>query len=108
MARNGGKRAIREWVCTLFRNESGALSSDMIRLAVGHTAAAWGEPPEGGFVTFVDPDRTRRKRDPGRCYRKAGWRPDGVTGGGYVRLRLPAVDIQPIAITMGPLLEYTP
>lgn len=105
MARTGGVREIREWVCTLFRNEGAGLSSDLIRLAVGHTANTWGEVPAGGFVTFVDPDRTRHKRDPGRCFRKAGWLPDGITGGGYVRLRLPACNIHPIAVELGPLFS---
>ena len=25
------------------------------------------------MITFVDPGKTRRKRDPGRCFRKAGF-----------------------------------
>jgi hypothetical protein len=63
------------WVCSLFRNESTTLSSLLIRDAVAATLAAWGTPPALGFITFVDSSKTRRKRDPGRCYRKAGWRP---------------------------------
>jgi hypothetical protein len=48
-----------------------------------------------GFVTFVDTDQTRKKRDPGRCYLRAGWhyarKHDGSrdsTKGGLVVLRL--------------------
>jgi hypothetical protein len=76
------------WVCSLFRNESDRLSSDLIRLAVAHTLWRFGTPPSEGFVTFVDPTKTRRKRDPGRCYRKAGWLPWGYTKGGLVALGL--------------------
>jgi hypothetical protein len=74
-------------VCSLFRNEGALLSSDLIRAAVAATRAAW-EPPPLGIVTFVDPAKTRRKRDPGRCYRRAGWSHVGETAGGLVALQL--------------------
>lgn len=76
------------WMCSCFRNEGAGLSSELIREAVAATRAVWGDPPALGFVTFVDPDKTRRKRDPGRCYRKAGWRVCGETAGGLVALQL--------------------
>lgn len=75
-------------VCSLFRNEGPALSSTLIMAAVAATRAVW-EPPALGIVTFVDPEKTRRKRDPGRCYRRAGWEPVGYTAGGLVALQLP-------------------
>lgn len=75
-------------MCSCFRNEGAGLSSELIREAVAATRAVWGDPPALGFVTFVDPDKTRRKRDPGRCYRKAGWRVCGETAGGLVALQL--------------------
>lgn len=75
------------WVCSCFRNESEYLSSDLIRSAVAATRAVWGEPPSLGMVTFVDRDKTRRKRDPGRCYRRAGWKVCGETKGGLVALQ---------------------
>jgi hypothetical protein len=75
------------WVCSCFRNESEHLSSDLIRAAVAHTV--WYAPVEG-FVTFVDTTKTRRKRDPGRCYRKAGWRVWGETQGKLLALGLSA------------------
>ena len=40
------------------------------------------------MVTFVDADKTRRKRDPGRCYRRAGFEPVGFTQGGLWALQL--------------------
>lgn len=74
------------WVCSLFRNEGAQLSSDLIRAAVAATRSLW-EPPELGIVTFVDADKVRHKRDPGRCYLKAGWRKVGYTKGGLVALQ---------------------
>lgn len=59
------------WMCSCFRNESTVLSSVLIAEAVAITRGIYGEPPPLGFVTFVDESKTRRKRDPGRCYRKA-------------------------------------
>jgi len=69
------------WMCTCFRNEAREvyLSSDLIRAAVAATIAEWGTPPELGMVTFVDPEKTHKKRDPGRCFRKAGFRVVGRT-----------------------------
>ena len=77
------------WSCPCFRNESPRLSSDLIRQAVAATRYLWGDPPPEGMVTFVDPRRVRRKRDPGRCFRRAGWVPCGTTARGLLALRLP-------------------
>jgi len=87
------------WVNSLFRNESACRSSELIREAVS------------------DREQTRRKRDPGRCYLRAGWEyaghhevnewcpactgryaskgeplswPCGLTRGGLIVMRLPA------------------
>lgn len=67
------------WVNSLFRNEGAGLSSALILEAVAATRALWGDPPALGMVTFVDPTKVRHKRDPGRCYRKAGFVVAGVT-----------------------------
>ena len=78
------------WMCSCFRNESTELSSELIREAVAATVAHFGKSPQPhGFVTFVDASKTRRKRDPGRCYVKAGWtRLEQKTKGGLVVLQL--------------------
>jgi hypothetical protein len=78
------------WVCSAFRNEAPDryLSSDLVREAVAATLWIWPEPPSLGMVTFVNRDKTRRKRDPGRCFRKAGFVPCGETKGGLVALQL--------------------
>jgi hypothetical protein len=79
------------WVCCIFRNEGAGLSSDLIREAVACTRFAWGEPPAEGMVTFVKEDAVRRKRDPGRCFRKAGFVEAGRTKArDLLALRLPA------------------
>jgi len=78
--------------CAVFRNERPDLhrSSELILAAEPHAWAKW--PGERRLYTYVDPDRTRRKRDPGRCFRKACWTPCGRTKGGLVILEklLPA------------------
>jgi len=76
------------WVCSCFRNESETLSSLLIREAVAVTRYIWGDPPPLGMVTFVDMDKVRKKRDFGRCYRKAGWHVCGETKGGLLALQL--------------------
>ncbi|SRR6266487_371962 len=78
------------WVCSLFRNEAPDcyLSSDLISQAVAATRVVWGKPPKQGFVTFVDASQVRVKRDPGRCFLRAGWHYAGSTKGGLVVLQL--------------------
>lgn len=84
------------WCCTLFRNEGPGLSSELITAAVSATRALWGEPPAGGSVTTVDARKVRHKRDPGRCFIRAGYRPIGRTlDRGLVILRLSAEDHPP-------------
>lgn len=84
-------------VCSLFRREPRCphLASDLIRAAVAATRAQWPDLPPLGIVTFVDPAKTRRKRDPGRCYRRAGWKPVGHTAAGLVALQLLPADWPP-------------
>jgi hypothetical protein len=76
------------WVCSAFRNEGPGLSSDLVREAVACTVATYGAAPPLGMITFVDPNKVRRKRDFGRCYRKAGFVDAGFTKGGLVALQL--------------------
>ena len=66
------------WRCSVFRNLGAGLSSDLIREATDLTYDYWrlhyGALPSVPLTTEVDPNATRRKRDPGRCFIKAGWR----------------------------------
>jgi len=67
------------WRCSIFRNEAPApelLSSQLISAAMALTAQLWPERPADGWVTWVDPRKVRRKRDPGRCFLRAGWTVD--------------------------------
>ena len=61
------------WECSYFRNESGLLSSSLIRAAVLATREAWGPAPPHGFVTFINDRKIRPKADPGYCFLRAGW-----------------------------------
>ncbi len=76
------------WVNSLFRNEGAGLSSDLIRQACAATRWCWPAVPALGMVTFVDALKVRHKRDPGRCYLKAGFRPAGTTKGGLLAFQL--------------------
>ena len=65
--------------CAVFRNEGEQLSSFLIGRAQKLARQRW---PGERLYTYVDPRKTRHKRDPGRCFRRAGWRPCGETKGG--------------------------
>jgi hypothetical protein len=96
------------WICSAFRNESRSLSSDLITAAVAATRARWPEVPALGMVTFVDATKTRRKRDPGRCFRRAGFKHVGFTQGGLYALQLLPGEMSapaPAAGTQASLLE---
>jgi hypothetical protein len=81
------------WINSCFRRESGPLASELILDAVAATRSIWPDVPEQGLVTFVDADKTRRKRDPGRCYRRAGFRHVGFTKAGLWVFQLLAADM---------------
>lgn len=69
------------WINSTFRNERRDLylSSDLIRQAIAATLSFWPDPPELGMVTFIDPEKVKRKRDPGRCFLRAGFELVGRT-----------------------------
>ena len=67
------------YLCTIFRNEGSTLSSILVREALAWTRWKWPEIPDDGMITFIDAEKVRRKRDPGRCFRKAGFEPAGYT-----------------------------
>ena len=107
------------WVNSCFRNEGGDViqSSWLIRRALAATVAKWPEA-NAAMITFIDPSKVRHKRDLGRCYRRAGFRPVGSTKGGLAAFELPASEM-PEALPAGygglfagqilkPALEETP
>lgn len=76
------------WINSLFRNEGAGLASELIREAVAASISILGDPPPLGLVTFVDPGKVRHKRDPGRCYLRAGFSLVGATKGGLLAFQL--------------------
>jgi hypothetical protein len=89
------------WMNTLFRNEGAGLSSELIRAAVSATRAKWPDVPPLGMVTFVNPAQVRHKRDPGRCYLRAGFRRAGETKKGLIAFQLLLEDMPPAASALG-------
>lgn len=81
------------WINSCFRREGGALASDMIRDAIAATRWVWPLIPTLGMVSFIDKDKVKHKRDPGRCYLKAGFKYDGETKGGLVAVRIAPADM---------------
>lgn len=79
------------WICSIFRNDGGVLSSLLIREAIACTRWKWPDVPAPalGMVTFVDASKVRRKRDPGRCFVRAGFtRLEERTESGLVVLQM--------------------
>jgi hypothetical protein len=69
--------------CAVFRNEGSELSSNLILEA---EQIAWERWAGERLYTYVDPGAVRPKRDPGRCFIRAGWKKCGVTKGGLIVL----------------------
>jgi hypothetical protein len=61
--------------CAIFRNEGAGRASDLIRAAM---AMAWERWPGRRLYTYVNPRRVR-SRNPGYCFKAAGWRVCGMT-----------------------------
>jgi hypothetical protein len=91
------------WTNSFFRNESGILSSYLIRQAIAATRWNWPEVPDLGLVTFIDTKKVKKKRDFGRCYRKAGFKEVGYTK----TLKLLALQLLPSEMpeACAPLIE---
>lgn len=79
--------------CTIFRNESNILSSELIRQAVEIGKHRW--PNEKRFFTYVK-DSAVKSINPGCCFIKAGWRKCGRNKNGkltILELRIPKTDL---------------
>lgn len=70
--------------CTVFRKEGPGLASDMIREAIGIAQRKW---PGKRLFTFIDP-REVRSKNPGHCFKVAGFRHCGQTRRGLHVLEL--------------------
>jgi len=91
------------WINSIFRNERRDLflSSELILEAIAATRFYW-EPPSLGLVTFVAPGKVKRKRDPGRCYRRAGFHVVGKTlEEGHIALQLLPHEMPPAEMPLG-------
>lgn len=83
------------WVCSIFRNEGAAgrgEASGLILEALAATRAFFGDPPELGLITFVDP-RKVASANPGYCFKMAGGRLVGAAKDGK-----PCIQFLPEAI----------
>lgn len=89
------------WTCAMFRNEGTTLSSELVRQAVAVTRWKYPKVPPEGFITFVNPGKVRKKRDWGRCFRKAGFKYVGETKGGLVALHMAEADMPEPAAPIG-------
>jgi hypothetical protein len=90
------------WMNSLFRRETTpVLASELIREAVAGTRWFYGAPPSLGMLTFIDASKVRRKRDVGRCYRRAGFQHVGFTKGGLWAFQLEPDDMPEPEAPMG-------
>lgn len=83
------------WVNSIFRNEGAGLSSELILEAIAATRWHWPDVPDLGLVSFVDAGKTRKKRDPGRCYRRAGFNHVGYTKKGLYVMQMFGFEMPP-------------
>lgn len=87
------------WRNMIFRNLGAGLSSDLIRAALEMTYEEWakryGELPDERLRTEIDL-RKVKSRNPGYCYKIAGWG-DAITKRGKLFLYAPPPLVQPTA-----------
>lgn len=69
------------WTCTIFRNESARLSSELILEAERHLAESGRGCGPDGMLTYVW-DRKVKSKNPGFCFKKAGWKAIGKSADG--------------------------
>ena len=69
------------WTCTIFRNESPELSSDLILTAERFLLESGRSIGPDGFITYVW-DKRVRSSNPGACFKAAGWMRTGRSADG--------------------------
>ncbi len=94
------------WVCSAFRNEGAAKSSDLIRDALAATRFVYGDPPELGLISFIDerkvrPTKVRGQDVYGWTWLKAGARVAGRTKGGLLAVQFTPDVIPPPSMAIG-------
>lgn len=65
------------WTCTIFRRTGGPLASELVLDAERALVALGKDCGPDGMLTYVDP-RKIGSRNPGYCFKRAGWRPIGI------------------------------
>ena len=70
------------WTCTIFRNETRELSSRLLLAAERALGERFGDCGPDGLITYVD-RRKVQSRNPGYCFKCAGWRRTGVSADGH-------------------------
>jgi hypothetical protein len=79
-------------MCSIFRNESEYLSSELIRMA---EVKAWERWPGERLFTFVDADKVNSP-NPGYCFKVAGWWSAGEAKNGQVILEKIPATLSPV------------
>ena len=69
--------------CPIFRNESAHLSSELILAAEEFALNRWPSVPR--MFTYVDASKVQSP-NPGYCFKRAGWKVNGMSGSGKVLL----------------------
>lgn len=82
----------RDHRCPDFAHECLPKASELIVAATRATRSRWPELPDLGIVSFVDSAKVEHKRQPGRCYLKAGWTRVKNTEGGLLTYQLLPAD----------------
>jgi len=70
------------WTCTIFRNESRVLSSQLVLAAEDYLREQHVSIGPDGLITYVWDAKVRPTQKPGWCFRKAGWRETGRSADG--------------------------
>lgn len=86
------------WTCTIFRNESPDLSSELILDAERAIAEAGLDIGPDGLLTYVW-DRKVRSSNPGFCFKAAGWRRIGRSADGRKTLLQKPIETLPASTT---------
>lgn len=95
------------WMCSAFRNEGAGLATELIREAVAATRYYFGDPPDLGFVTFIDEREVKPYISAkglaiyGQTWRQVGFREVGRTQGGLLALQLMPDRMPPEAPAFG-------
>lgn len=74
-------------MCTAFRNENAAKATDLIKDALAATRWYFGDPPDIGLVTFIDPTKVKPTMRRGKPTWGYTWTLCGFEFVGYTKQR---------------------